>query len=512
MPSLGLRFPKVLLLALLALLLGGCAGSRYGLDGSARDEDSNWRDLKLSGTNPVTRGSVEIINLVELMDPDGIAEKAWKRQNNARGDNWELLPWATKYDITMARFVEIHQDGAIRGRNLVQNRLMAAAERRCGRYIQFLRSDNTSTNFAFASAAGVLSTLGALISHEQSARTFSALGGMTSGLRAEYNNEFYSNLAISVIIRGITEKRRSLREDLEHKQQTTSYDRYDIAAAIRDAVEFDAACNVVNGLETANEAVQRLNEPGRDAMNRALLKQSLTNALAKGDVQAIDVHNKTVAALKLDPASVNARFLAAPDGKGVSAPRQISASADALSPIKSTRYVLEDLKQMLGRANSDLKAAAAEAAPANTAADALKTPTAALTQAVVELEAHITATFSATTPTASLTASCFAKAETLNKSINQLQSELQRKGESNWTVADRDKSERQAVDMAAYWRVLNRMIDATQNRIAAAGTALSAKQATPGDLQAAIDKAKNALKPDAWEQQLGELSCKKFAM
>jgi hypothetical protein len=487
------------------LALGsGCAGSRYGLEGSGRDEDSNWRDLRLSGTNPVTRGSLEIINLVELMDPDGKAESLWKRQPSNQGQSWDALAWATKYDITMARFAEIHKLEALTNRNLVQNRLMVAAERRCGRYIQFLRSDSSSTNFAFASATGVLATLGALIKSPDTAKTFSALGGMASGLRAEYNNEFYSNLAISVITRGIAERRRMLREELEHKQTSVGYDRYDIAAAIRDAVEFDSACNIINGLETANEAVQRLNEPGRDAMNRALLKQSLTTALVKGDEKSITDYNKALTALNLNPATTTARFLALPDTRTAAPARSVPSSSDALAPVKQARYQFEDLKSMLSQATKDLKEQATQARPATVSDVSLTAAVGTLTTATLKLENHISETFGAT---GTVTASCFAKAQTLSAAINKLQSSLERTANATMTVTERDQLAQKQSELRQFFEAMTRSGEATADRIAAALAKLEKPKTSADDFIKAVNAAAAELESGAWTKQLGQRTC-----
>jgi hypothetical protein len=495
-----------LLTLFLAVLVSGCS-TRYSHNSKQGDEDSDWSDLKRSGTEATTRGSLEVINLVELMDPDGRAEKRWQRENQERADDWDKLSWATRYDITMSRFAEINLDSAVSRRNLVQNRLMVAAERRCGRYVQYLRTDSSNMNFRFATTSGVLSTLGALLGHADTAKAFSGLSAMTSGVRAEYNNEYYSNLAISVIVRGIAEKRRMLQEDIETKQRSRGYADYDIAAAVRDAVEFDAACNVVNGLETANEAVQRLNEPGRDAMNRALLKQNLTNALASRDVAQIEKHNQIVAALKLDTATVNARFLATPLVSGQSSALEIGLT-DPVFAVRETKESKDAIKGMATEASSaivrDINASPKASTPTLTAT------VASVNAALGTLTSHINTYFDGTTtgPNGTITG-CFEEAKALSSEYHKLISAQAKKGETALQLSDGDALDAMRRKVADFAAILNRMRTATQQVLSNARAKVRAgKVDDDAQLIKAGQDVVAALTPKAWDEATGSLRCK----
>lgn len=289
-------------LVVLALALAGCASNpRYGSVNGAPDE-SAWDDLRRSGATPVTHDALETVNLVELLDPRRRVELAYTQGKPDKP--WATLPYAVRYDLIFAQFAVATAPHALASqRNLVQNRLMVASDRRCGRFFQYLKKDSSDTNFKFGLASGVLSTAGALVPGLRAAQNLSGLSALSSGLRAEYNNEYYANLAVSVITKGIEEKRGQMRIALR-AAQSQSYAQYDVAAAVADAVQYDASCNIVYGLEQANEAIQRLNDPGRDAVNRALFKNGLARALASGDDAAIQAFKANAKTLGVDPASM----------------------------------------------------------------------------------------------------------------------------------------------------------------------------------------------------------------
>ncbi|MCR6479180.1 hypothetical protein NU688_23690 [Variovorax sp. ZS18.2.2] len=341
------RLHRFLGLACLAML-GACATDKYD-----NNTASNWEDLRRSGAEPVTHHALEQVNLIELLDPKGLAKQAYERERDGR-KGWDRLTYSVRYDLVFAGF-STRADEATpeERRNLAQNRLLAASERRCGRFFQFLKKDNSDVNFQFAVGSSVLATAGALVPGIRAAQNLSGLSALVSGVRAEYNNEYYANLAVSVITKAIDEKRKELRIQLQ-AAQAQPYARYDIAAAVADGVRYDASCNIANGLEQANEALQRLNEPGRDAINRALLKDRLARALASGDVKAMDEFNKLAAALNIEASSllVGGMPLAAGDAvlRGGAGPAYdatrgtdvVAAAAQSFGRTERTLKVLED--------------------------------------------------------------------------------------------------------------------------------------------------------------------------
>ena len=245
--------------------------------------------VSLAGTRPGLAREFETVDLVGLLDPE--------RKLEMKGKDGRELALGEQYDKALNHFQSVLDSPAqLRmRRNLVQNRIMAASDLRCGRFIQHLRSQGSDTNFGLGVATTVFAAAAAVVPGVSGAKNLAAMGAISSGSRAEYNTEYFSNLSINLIVRSIQDSRTGLREQIVQKQNELNYTRYDVAAAVSEAIRYDAACNIINGLEHANEAVQRLQEPGREAVGRALLKDKLNQAINSGDPTEIDKYKEMVA-------------------------------------------------------------------------------------------------------------------------------------------------------------------------------------------------------------------------
>jgi hypothetical protein len=348
-----MKLSKLVALLAATLVLAACSTSpRYSGGSAGTPDDDDTSDIRRSGTMPVTHAALETVNLIELLDPTAKTEERYTRDHpkGAGKKQWSSLTYAVRYDLIFAQFNEIAVNPKLQ-RNLVQNRLVAASERRCGRFFQFLKKDSSDMNFAFAAASGFLATAAALVPGMRATQNLAGLSAFSSGLRAEYNNEYYANLAISVITRGIEEKRNELRSKIQSIQQS-EYGNYDIATAVADAVKYDASCNIVNGLEQANEAIQRLNEPGRDAMNRALLKDRLGRALSTGDTKDLQKLKTSLDELNIDTQSLLSSFTTLKVGGGYTANSQSTypaqpamVSADAAQALANINRSFAGLEQ-----------------------------------------------------------------------------------------------------------------------------------------------------------------------
>lgn len=308
-------------------------------------------DLSRGGTFPVTRDSVEVINLLFLIDPDGQTQRDWEARKHTR--TWPELTLSEQYDLAFAQFTQRFA-GADRKsqRDLVQNRLIMASERRCGRYVQYLKKEQADRNFQFGIATTLLAGAGALVPGIRASQNLAGSAAMVSGVRAEYNNEYFANLAVSVITRGIAQRRGAELQQLQLKQRQ-QYERYDIAAAVADAVHYDAQCNVVVGLEEANEAISKVAEPGADAINRALVRSQLTRALATGDSNHLKSLVDSLGALGVDTGPLVSGLVYAPtngplafDSGRVQAngvPTDPSVGADLYGDVLRTRKRIDEM-------------------------------------------------------------------------------------------------------------------------------------------------------------------------
>jgi hypothetical protein len=420
-------------------LLNGCAIRQGNVsDMNEEQESADYQSravatnssMRRSGAEPITHDLLENFDLLKMLDPLGKVEAMYNEKRPVKKFN--TLSDSSRYDIVFAQFGETHgyvQSHKLR-RNLIQNRLIVASDRRCGRFFQYMKKDNSDMNFGFGVASSALSTLGALVPGLQAAQAFSGLGALVSGVRAEYNNEYYSNLAVSVITKGIEEKRNTLRGQIK-TSQAAGYERYDIAAAIADAVIYDASCNIVYGLEQANEAIQRLNDPSRDAMTRALLKDKLNRALTAGDntdvtkfKELLDTLGLSLAPVMQSLASGNGMMQAGNknddvlDLSGITATTAAAATGQTLIKINSTLDAHEkSLKDYSKKLLTEKKKSSTE--------DELKKELKNLNDAINTSIKKIKSEFATNYAQLDSVNSCFAEAEALTLDYSKLTAKLE---------------------------------------------------------------------------------------
>jgi hypothetical protein len=300
--------PKYSLLwvALLVLvLLTGCSSFATTPDqGKAPDYRNGW---SMHGTESVMRRDIEVVNLMFLIDPELRGKQLYQRKKDALGGrDWSQLELSEKYDYGYVAFETLYEhksDEKLRLRNMVQERIMAASERRCNHFLIEFRKIHADTNFGIGMATTLSAGLGALVPGVQASKNLSGIAGILSGVRGEFNDSYYANLATSVIIRGIEESRAEARQKVR-EQANMSATKYSMAAAINDAIVFDGLCSVAVGLDKANEALTKLADPGLDAMNRAMLKTSVSNRIARREFDGLDEDLK-----KLEKAGIDTRWL-----------------------------------------------------------------------------------------------------------------------------------------------------------------------------------------------------------
>jgi hypothetical protein len=107
----------------------------------------------------------------------------------------------------------------------------------------------------------VAGVLGGLLPGGNASRNLAGTAGILSGINAEYNSEYYSNLAAHVIVQGIEIHQNRLQQELLSKRQSLSVAEYSMEGAIKDAIAFDGTCSTVVGLTEAAESIRQNNEP-----------------------------------------------------------------------------------------------------------------------------------------------------------------------------------------------------------------------------------------------------------
>jgi hypothetical protein len=313
---------------LLSVLLAGCAST-------SPSGSNKWDNLAISlhGADPVVEAAIEFPNLDRLIDPDGLAEKNYRNRDVRPVTPWKDLQPSDQLDLHFIAFEKSSsspQEKASR-RDLVQERILAASERRCGRMRALLRREQADKNFGFGIATTITAGLGALVQSLRASQTYAGAASIISGSRAEYNDAYFSNLAVSVIMRGI-EQRRMAAYDALRKQRTRNYANYNMAAAVKDAIHYDLLCNPVVGLEEANEALTKVNDPGVEAIKRSLLNSKIISHLGRGEYDQIKKLQKDLEDTPVDVSKTLSKRTAAGPGELSDQTSQVS-SHDALAAI-----------------------------------------------------------------------------------------------------------------------------------------------------------------------------------
>jgi hypothetical protein len=149
-------------------------------------------------------------------------------------------------------------------RNDIQAFIMARSQEPCDAYLNALKSISTWEGFGTGAAATILGGLGSIFTNVSTARALSGSSGIVSGTSAEFNANFFHNLAAEVIVPAILLKRATLASEIAEKRKQ-KITEYTIGDAISDAIEYHHACSLAIGIAAATETInqaQKTNDQG----------------------------------------------------------------------------------------------------------------------------------------------------------------------------------------------------------------------------------------------------------
>lgn len=277
-------FCLLTLIAISGFLLSGC-GKQYR---SLFD-----RQATMTGPGSLICPEFEEIDLVSLLDPDGFGERKYSQNKN----NYTDSPPNKKIDIAFKAFMDVEYgiDTRVQRRNAIQEHIIAASNQRCTYFSNFLHTSRSGVNFALGSLATIAGTAGAIVTGVDGSRVLSGTAAIFSGVRAEFNQELFSNLATHVISNGIDLRRREVYEQIVLQGQSKPYEIYPVEAAVKDAIYYHAQCNVITGVQVAGDTIKLMENPGIDTANRMLIKLNLTKQLLMdGDKLSFDEQKKAL--------------------------------------------------------------------------------------------------------------------------------------------------------------------------------------------------------------------------
>lgn len=277
---------KHLLMATMVVCVTGCTTFTKGVDPENKEQVKGID--RHSAFPAVRRDAFEWVNFLEMIDPTGRArsgdyKKLWDdtlKNGDVRRDSSgsSAISYGARYDLVLSWFretKEISPEDKKRRRDAIQERIMSVSTSRCNVFKTFLRRDQSDTNFLLGGLTTVSAVLGAVLQGVNASRNLAGTAGIFSGLRSEYNQSYYSNLAAHVIVKGIEVRQESVYKRIQTEGQSKGIDAYPLEAAIKDAIYFDGLCSVVAGLDQAAASVDATREPGIEAAMRTVLRARL---------------------------------------------------------------------------------------------------------------------------------------------------------------------------------------------------------------------------------------------
>lgn len=158
-------------------------------------------------------------------------------------------------------------------RDRVQDRIIGASNLNCDAFKRQLLSQQSELNFWLGSAATTTAGLGAIFTDPATARGLSGAAAILSGVRGEYNNSFFRRLLAEVITRGINIERDTVYAAIVEKRKQSISD-YTVEGAIADAIQYNAKCTLIAGLENAQKSQQFYDDPGLERLKQVFYGDS----------------------------------------------------------------------------------------------------------------------------------------------------------------------------------------------------------------------------------------------
>lgn len=265
-----LRLYRHWLVLVLAPLFVGCGSFRAGFNEVLSKEGSEqYQSVDRHSSYPVIRReNFEQVNLLEMIDPEHKSSglKDWDRDAEGK------MAYGRLYDLALAWFRTNGQPDEEKRlvRDGVQDKILAVSTSRCNVFKTFLRRQQTDVNFTLGSLTTLAGVLGAVVPGAAASRNLAGTAGLFSGIQAEYNQAYFSNLAAHVIVQAIELRQNRLKHELMDGRKDKSIKEYSMEAAINDAIVIDGNCSALAGLIEAQDSIKEVETPGLRMAARAM--------------------------------------------------------------------------------------------------------------------------------------------------------------------------------------------------------------------------------------------------
>lgn len=239
-----------------AALLSGCAA--FGPDPEISTLGGGGHRVNSAGTHQLLDNAFETVDLVQWLAPEGLPDAVERRCRELPGADAEARA-GCRIDAAF----ELHHaagpaaDNAQR-RNTIQDRLLAAADRRCNVYLAYIQRQHAAASFTLGSLTSLLGGAGAIATGASTARALAGSAGILSGVRAEYEQSYFLNQTTNIIAAGIRTRRDTLLGEIDKLRgdaARATIERYTVERAVADAMRYNGACSLLAGLEQTSVTV-----------------------------------------------------------------------------------------------------------------------------------------------------------------------------------------------------------------------------------------------------------------
>jgi hypothetical protein len=267
-----------------ALALGGCATI----------EQTRKGDVDKISAFPLThRNEVEKLDLAVVivehaaLDGRGAAPKCdLALRSLALLENDETEVGGKRLDQALGCFADaaaLNPDRARDLRNQIQERMLGASEQRCADFKSHLQRSQSTANFYSGMFTSGFAAAGAITKSIEGARTLAGLSGLANATGAEFNQAYFANLAAHIVVGGIDQARSKLYEQIATSASNKTITEYTLQAAIKDAFRYHGTCSIMTGLIEAQDAIRLVDNPGLEALRRAVVKNKHLQALTAAE-------------------------------------------------------------------------------------------------------------------------------------------------------------------------------------------------------------------------------------